>query len=79
MGTILGVALTALLEMTDVRIRQEKDLERLVPARVLVGIPRLSTPTEDHLRLTAQWIELGAVATIIILIVVGNLFAFYKA
>jgi len=79
LGTILGVALTALLEMTDVRIRQEKDLERLVPARVLVGIPRLSTPTEDHLRLTAQWIELGAVATIIILIVVGNLFAFYKA
>jgi polysaccharide biosynthesis transport protein len=77
-GIVLGLALTAALELTDVRVRQEKDLEGLVPARLLVSIPRFSTPLDEHLRVMATCIELGAAVAMVILIVAGNLYAFYK-
>ena len=56
----------------------EKDLERLVRARVLVGIPHLNAPGEDLLRARTRWMEIGAAVGIVILIVAGNLYAFYK-
>ena len=46
----LGLGLTALLELTNVRVRQEKDLAGIVPVSVLVGIPHLSTPGEARSR-----------------------------
>jgi capsular polysaccharide biosynthesis protein len=77
-GICLGVSLAAILELTDVRIRQEKDLLGIVPARVLVGIPHLSTPTDEDLRVRGKWTELGAAAALVMLIVLGNLYALYK-
>jgi polysaccharide chain length determinant protein (PEP-CTERM system associated) len=77
-GICLGLGLAAILELTDVRVRQEKDLEGIVPVRVLVGIPRLSTPREDHFRVRGKWTELGAAVALVMLIVLGNLYAFYK-
>lgn len=77
-GIFLGLNLVAILELTDVRVRQEKDLEGIVPVRVLVGIPRLSTPREDHFRVLGKWTELGAAVVLVMLIVLGNLYAFYK-
>ena len=77
-GIFLGLGLASVLELTDVRVRQEKDLEGIVPVRVLVGIPRLSTPSEDHFRARGKWTELGAAAALVMLIVLGNLYAFYK-
>lgn len=78
LGFALGVALTVFLELTDVRVWLEKDLEGVVPTRVLVSIPRLNTPTEERLRVIGGWMELGALAVIAILIVAGNLYAFYE-
>jgi polysaccharide biosynthesis transport protein len=78
LGGAVGLCLAAFLELTDVRVRQEKDLEGLVPVSVLVGIPRLSTPKEEQTRQKTQWIELGAAVAMAILIAVGNLYAFYK-
>ena len=77
-GICLGLGLASVLELTDVRVRQEKDLEGIVPVRVLVGIPRLSTPREDHFRVRGKWAELGAAVALVMLIVLGNLYAFYK-
>jgi succinoglycan biosynthesis transport protein ExoP len=77
-GILLGLGLAAILELTDVRVRQEKDLEGIVPVRVLVGIPCLSTPREDHFRVLGKWTELGAAVALVMLIVLGNLYAFYK-
>lgn len=77
-GICLGAGLASILELTDVRIRQEKDLLGIVPARVLVGIPHLSTPTEEDLRVRGKWTELGAAAALVMLILLGNLYAFYK-
>ena len=44
LGIALGLGLAALLEFKDVRVRHEKELEKLVPVRVLVSIPHLSVP-----------------------------------
>jgi succinoglycan biosynthesis transport protein ExoP len=77
-GVCLGLCLTAVLELVDVRVRQEKDLEGVVPVRVLVGIPHLSTPGEDHFRVLRKWTELGAGLVLAMIIVIGNLYAFYK-
>jgi uncharacterized protein involved in exopolysaccharide biosynthesis len=78
LGISIGLGLTAILEMTDIRIRQEKDLEGILPIRVLVGIPNLSTQWEDHIRVQRKWTELGLAVTLVMIIVIGNLYAFYK-
>src|ERR1700694_3511735 len=77
-GILFGLGLATLLELTDVRIRQEKDLEGIVPVRILVGIPRLNTPEDNRLRVRRWRTELGAGIAIVILIVLGNLYSFYK-
>jgi succinoglycan biosynthesis transport protein ExoP len=77
-GISLGLGLAVLLEMTDVRVRQEKDLVGIVPVSVLVGIPRLSTPGETRSRVLRWRTELGAAAALVVLIVLGNLYAFIK-
>ena len=78
LGTALGLGLATFLELTDVRFRQEKDLEGILPARMLVGIPRLSTPKEDHSRVIARYFECGAVAVVALLIFTGNLYTYYN-
>jgi uncharacterized protein involved in exopolysaccharide biosynthesis len=78
-GAVLGVGIAVFLELTDVRYRREKDLEGILPARMLVGIPRLSTPEEDRSRLIARYVECGAVALVAILIFIGNLYTYSNA
>jgi len=77
-GIAVGVGLTVLLELTDARVRNEEDLEGLVAARVLVGIPRISTPKEDHDRIRMRWMGRAAAVVVVLLIVAGNIYAFYK-
>ena len=77
-GLALGLGLASVLELVDVRVRQEKDLEGIIPARVLVGIPRLNTERDKHLRAVRWWTELGTAMALIVLMVLGNLYAFYK-
>jgi polysaccharide biosynthesis transport protein len=78
-GAVLGFGLAALLEVTNVLVRQEKDLEELVPTRVLVGIPHLNTPGEDRFHIVFHRLEIGTVAVMAVLILAGNLYAFYKS
>ena len=77
-GFLLGLGLASVLELVDVRVRQEKDLEGIVPVRVLVGIPRLSTQRESVVRARRWWTEIGAVTALVLLIMLGNLYVFYK-
>lgn len=78
LGIAVGVGLTTLFELTDARVRNEEDLEGLVAARVLVGIPRISTPKEDHDRIRMRWMGRAAAVVVVLLIVAGNIYAFYK-
>jgi capsular polysaccharide biosynthesis protein len=78
-GFAAGIGLTAFLEMTDVRVRQEKDLEDVVPIKVLIGIPHLDAPGGDRTRVLVRRVEIGAAVVMGILVLVGNLYAFYKS
>ena len=78
LGAVLGLGLAAFLELTDVRFRREEDLEGILPARMLVGIPRLSTPSEDHSRRIARYMEWGAATVVGLAIFVGNLYVYYN-
>lgn len=78
LGIAVGAGLTALFELTDARVRNEEDLEGLVAARVLVGIPRISTPKEDLERIRMRWMGRAAAVVVVLLIVAGNIYAFYK-
>ena len=78
LGAVLGLGIATFLELTDIRFRQEKDLEGILPARMLVGIPRLSTPQEDHSRVIARYMECGAAAVVALLIFTGNLYTYYN-
>jgi polysaccharide chain length determinant protein (PEP-CTERM system associated) len=78
LGAGLGFGIATLLELTDVRFRQEKDLEGILPARLLVGIPRLSTPQEDHFRVVARYLEIGAAAIVALMIFTANLYTYYN-
>jgi succinoglycan biosynthesis transport protein ExoP len=78
LGIVIGLCLCAFIELTDVRVRQEKDLEGLVPARVLVGIPHLDAPGEDRLAMQNRRMEIGVAVGMAVLIVAGNLYALYK-
>ena len=77
-GSFLGVCSAFVLEMTDARVWQEKDMEGIVPARVLVGIPRLRTATEDYFRTIECWTEISATVAVAVLMLLGNLYSFYK-
>jgi polysaccharide chain length determinant protein (PEP-CTERM system associated) len=78
-GLVAGLVLTAVLEMTDARVRQEKDLEDAVPTKVLVGIPHLDIPGEDRTRARRRRFELSAMVVMLILFLFGNLYALYKS
>lgn len=77
-GVVIGFVLTVVRELVDDRVWHEKELESLVPSRVLVSIPRLSTDREDRYRLMCRRLEAGAVLGIIIVIALGNLYSLYK-
>jgi polysaccharide biosynthesis transport protein len=78
LGVVVGLGLAAILEMTNVVVRKEEDLEGLVPTRVLVGIPHLDAPGEDVFKKNFRSLEIGAAAVMAVLVLAGNLYAFYK-
>jgi len=78
-GAVLGLGLAVLLDTADALVRQEKDLEGLVPTRVLVGIPHLSAPEEVRSKAVFHWLEVGTITLMAFLILVGNLYAFYRS
>jgi succinoglycan biosynthesis transport protein ExoP len=77
-GGIVGIGLIFLLELTNVRVRQEKDLSDVVPARVLVCIPHLGTPQEAQFAAASRRLEMVVASVMILLIVVGNFYSFFK-
>jgi uncharacterized protein involved in exopolysaccharide biosynthesis len=79
LGAGIGFCLAALLEFTNVRVRHERDLEGLVPGRVLVSIPHLGTKGEDRFSRVLRWFELGAAVVMTVIIVIGNLCAFLRS
>ena len=78
LGIVIALGIVALLEVTDIRIRQEKDIKALIPSLVLIKIPRLRTEREQTAQAIAHWVDLSAVTIMIALITVGNFYAYFK-
>jgi polysaccharide biosynthesis transport protein len=78
-GAGLGVGLALLLELKSNVVRKQEDLEGIVPARVLVGIPHLNEPGEDRFNTTFRWLEIAAVSVMAVLILVGNVYTLHKS
>lgn len=77
-GILIGLMVTALIEFTDIRIRKESDLEGVISAKVLVGIPNMITPLGNRKRAIHRWIERAAVAAMLVAVIAGNIYAFYR-
>jgi len=77
LGMVLGLGIVAVLELTDVRIRQIKDFQPLVQAPLLVSIPRLSTQSEDDVHVISRRLDYCSLTIICILMAIGNVYAFY--
>jgi succinoglycan biosynthesis transport protein ExoP len=77
-GLMLGIGLTLLKELTDIRVRQEKDLADVVSARILVGIPQLLTQKEVRRRRRLTLVEGVGMAVLTLGMVVGNVVSFIK-
>lgn len=78
LGAVVGAGLVLFLELTNVRVRQEKDLSELTPARVLVCIPHLGTPEEASLGARTRRLEAIAAVAMALFMVAGNFYAFFK-
>jgi len=77
-GALLGAGLLALREMTAARVRNETDIDGIVPSRILVRIPHLDVPGEARIRSASLLLETVAVAVMTLFVVIGNLVSFYK-
>ena len=78
MGLAIGFGLAVFRELTDARIRREEELDDIVPAPLLVGIPRLSTSRENAFLRARTRMEIIAATAMIILVIAGNLCSLYK-
>jgi succinoglycan biosynthesis transport protein ExoP len=78
LGAALGIGFAVLLEVTQERVWHAKSLEGIVPARLLVALPHLSTPSEDQFRGVVRLAKICATSAMAVLIVAGNLYAFLK-
>jgi len=78
LGMLAALSLTALLEITQVRVWQARDLDKLVPARILVALPHLNTPSEDRRHSLVRFLQISVTVAMILLILAGNLYAFYR-
>jgi polysaccharide chain length determinant protein (PEP-CTERM system associated) len=78
LGGVVALGLILFLELNNVRVRQEKDLSQVVPARVLVCIPHLGTPQEAQFAVALRRLEFVTALAMVLVMVAGNFYAFFK-
>jgi hypothetical protein len=78
LGLVLGIAFTVLLEKTRVRVWRADTLQGIVPARILVALPHLSTPREDQRGAVVRLLKIAVTVAMVLLIVAGHLYAMYR-
>jgi polysaccharide chain length determinant protein (PEP-CTERM system associated) len=77
-GLVLGIGLAVLFELLDDRVRKEDEIAQIVNARILAGIPHLSTPQElkkQHVRRVLEW---SGASLMLLLLLAGNAFTFLR-
>jgi succinoglycan biosynthesis transport protein ExoP len=77
-GLVLGIGLAALFEALDDRVRKEEEITRIVNARILAGIPHLSTPEELKKQRQRRVLEWSGASLMLVLLLVANAFTFLR-
>lgn len=77
-GAALGLGLAVLLEIKNNVVRKEEDLDGIIPARILAGIPHLAELGEERRKARMLWLEVTAVSIMALLILAGNFYALRK-
>ncbi len=77
-GLIVGLVTTSSVEMMDDRIHSEKDLKGFAAARIVAEIPSLKTTPEMRKQRWKRRLEWIGGTAMVAVIVVGNLFAYYR-
>lgn len=70
-GIVAGLALMAVIEQVDDRVRFADDLQ--VDARILVEIPHMTTPQQQQRQAFQRTLEWGAAAVLAVTLIAGNL------
>jgi len=77
-GTCLALALTALAETVDARVYHEEDLNAIVSAPILGGIPLLQSESEKQRARQFQQLEAVAATVLLTAMPAMTLFAYYR-
>jgi uncharacterized protein involved in exopolysaccharide biosynthesis len=77
-GTLLALAVTAVVETIDVRVYHERDLREIISAPILGGIPLLLSESEKREAHWYQQMETVAAAALLVAIPAMTLLAYYR-
>ncbi len=73
-GLVVGIGLMVLFEALDDRVFKEDEITRIVNARILSGIPHLSTPDELKQQRRQRVLEWSGASLMLVLLLAANTF-----
>jgi protein tyrosine kinase modulator len=71
LGCVLGAVTVIGAEKVDDRIYAEKKLQTIIPAEVIVELPPLTTPAEQHTLRFRHWLNVALVVVVLTCILAG--------
>jgi succinoglycan biosynthesis transport protein ExoP len=77
-GLALGVVVAGAFEMTDDRIHDEKQLQKLLPVAVISEIPAVAAPSDQRRERWMVWVGWATAAFVSVTILVGSALSYLR-
>jgi polysaccharide chain length determinant protein (PEP-CTERM system associated) len=77
-GLAFGVFTAGVFEFLDDRLYSEKEIKALLPAPVICEIPVIQTAAEEKSQRAKAWGDRAATAAVLLIIVTGLLFSYFR-
>jgi uncharacterized protein involved in exopolysaccharide biosynthesis len=77
-GLALGVVVAGAFEMTDDRIHDEKQLQKLLPVAVISEIPAVAAPSDQRRERRMVWVGWATAAFVSVTILVGSALSYLR-
>jgi len=77
-GLALGVVVAGAFEMTDDRIHDEKQLQKLLPVAVISEIPAVAAPSDQRRERRMVWVGWATAAFVSLTILVGSAISYLR-
>jgi polysaccharide chain length determinant protein (PEP-CTERM system associated) len=75
-GLVLAIAATLAIEISQNRVRNEKDVASFVP--ILAGVPLIVSPRQQVRARRRVWLEAAAASCLFLVMLVGNVLSYYR-